>query len=60
MNAKTAKALRRAVGFNVHAERRYKHAGRRGTITSTGDRAQYQAIKRGSRMVLAAVLQGVI
>lgn len=59
MNAKTAKALRRAVGFDVHAARRYQR-NRKGTITSTGDRAQYQAIKRGSRMVLDAVLRGVI
>lgn len=57
MNAKTAKKLRKAVGFNVHAERRYDRQTRGGPITAIGARRQYQAAKRTpdlASMILSA------
>ena len=54
MNGRTAKALRKALGFHPADEREYtgKH-----TVKATGPRSQYQAVKRNPALV-KAVLRG--
>lgn len=62
MNGRTAKALRKALGFHPSAERAYTGVrqsflfGQSGTAIAQGARRQYQKVKR-SPVLAAAVLR---
>lgn len=60
MNGRTAKALRKALGFHPADEREYRVTGATrhflGHVTATGARRNYQTVK-ASRALTAAVLR---
>ena len=59
MNGRTAKALRKALGFHPADEREYRVTGATrnflGHVIATGARSSYQAVKRSKAMVKAVL-----